>query len=100
MTGASRPPRSPVAPRVHLSIGEVVVRGVERGQVPTVVAAMERALLTLVRADGAGVAALTSARARVVRAPAPPPPPSSGSGPAALGARAAAAVWAAVGGVR
>lgn len=101
MTGGFGLPRPPGAAQVQLTIGEVVVRGLPHGQAQAAVTAMERALLTLVRADAAGVAALTSGRARVVRAPAAPAPPSSpASHPAALGARAAAAVWAAVGGVR
>jgi len=89
--------RPPAAARVTVTIDEVVLRGVPREQAATVVAALEHTLGSLVRADPAALGALTSRTAGTIR---PRVPHTPVPGAAALGARAATAVWSAVGGGR
>ncbi|GHG00569.1 hypothetical protein [Streptomyces zaomyceticus] len=82
-------------PRVRIVVEELVLRGLTPGQAASVVTGLERTLGVLAAgADPAGLTggALPVARPRTSRTPAP--------SAAALGAQAARAVWAAVGGVR
>ncbi len=86
MTG--RPP-----PRVELAIDEVVVRGVPHGQVPAVVAALERELAALVATDQVAVRALVAGGVLAVRPGARTGAPTDAAG---IGAHAARGVWRAV----
>lgn len=86
---------SAVRPQVRIVVDEVVLRGLTPDQAGSVVSGLERALGAL--AAGADPATLTGralpvVRSRLARTPAP--------SAAALGAQAATAIWAALGGER